>query len=78
MATKTVGFDEWKDYVLGKTDGQPKTPEWAEIESGVLARDIRALAREWGSKKTMLAAGRACRSGRRRPAARPAANGREP
>ena len=57
VATKTVGFDEWKDYVLGKTDGQPKTPEWAEAESGVLARDIRALAREWGSKKTMLAPG---------------------
>ena len=57
VATKTVGFDEWKDYVLGKTDGQPKTPEWAEAESGVLARDIRALAREWASKKTMLAAG---------------------
>jgi anaerobic selenocysteine-containing dehydrogenase len=53
----TVGFDEWKDYVLGATDGQPKTPDWAEAESGVLARDIRALAREWASKKTMLAAG---------------------
>jgi anaerobic selenocysteine-containing dehydrogenase len=57
VATKTVGFDEWTDYVLGKTDGLPKTPEWAEAESGVLARDIRALAREWASKKTMLAAG---------------------
>ncbi len=57
VATKTVGFDVWKDYVLGASDGQPKTPEWAEAESGVLARDIRALAREWASKKTMLAAG---------------------
>jgi trimethylamine-N-oxide reductase (cytochrome c) len=57
VATHTVGFDEWKDYVLGKTDRQPKTPEWAETESGVLARDIRALAREWGAKKTMLAPG---------------------
>jgi trimethylamine-N-oxide reductase (cytochrome c) len=35
----------------------PKTPEWAETECGVPARQIRALAREWGRKKTMLAAG---------------------
>ena len=35
----------------------PKTPEWAETECGIPARQIRALAREWGSKKVMLAAG---------------------
>lgn len=55
--THTVGFDQWKAYVLGESDGQPKSPEWAEVESGVPAREIRALAREWGAKKTMLAAG---------------------
>ena len=55
--THTVGFAEWKDYVLGTTDGVPKTPEWAEVESGVPAREIRALAREWAGKKVMLAAG---------------------
>ncbi len=57
VAARTHGFDEWKDYVLGKSDGVPKTPEWAEVESGIPARETRALAREWGSKKTMLAAG---------------------
>jgi molybdopterin guanine dinucleotide-containing S/N-oxide reductase-like protein len=57
IAKRTTGFDEWKDYVLGKSDGVPKTPEWAEVESGIPARETRALAREWGSKKTMLAAG---------------------
>jgi len=57
VETRTQGFDEWKSYVLGETDGVPKTPEWAEGESLVPAREIRALAREWGSKKTMLAAG---------------------
>jgi molybdopterin guanine dinucleotide-containing S/N-oxide reductase-like protein len=68
VATRTHGFDQWKAYVLGETDGKPKTPEWAEEESGVPAREIRALAREWGSKTTMLAAGAlggwggACRS----------------
>ena len=55
--THATGFDEWKAYVLGETDGRPKTAEWAEEESGVPAREIRALAREWAKKKTMLAAG---------------------
>ena len=57
VASRTVGFEEWKDYVLGESDGVPKTPEWAEGECGLPAREIRALAREWGAKKTMLAAG---------------------
>ena len=57
VAERTTGFDEWKDYVLGVTDNVPKTPEWAESECGIPARQIRALAREWGSKKVMLAAG---------------------
>ena len=57
IETRSVGFDKWKDYILGKEDGVPKTPEWAEMESTIPAREIRALAREWGSKKTMLASG---------------------
>ena len=54
---RTTGFDEWKTYILGESDGVPKTPEWQEAETGVPARDVRALAREWGSKKTYLGAG---------------------
>ncbi len=57
VAKRTVGFDAWKDYVLGKEDGIPKTPEWQENEAGIPAKDVRALAREWGTKKTYLAAG---------------------
>jgi anaerobic selenocysteine-containing dehydrogenase len=57
VASRTHRFDDWKAYVLGEADGTAKTPEWAEIETGIPAREIRALAREWGSKKTMLAAG---------------------
>ena len=30
-----------KDYVLGKEDGIPKTPEWQENESNV-PKDVRA------------------------------------
>ncbi len=54
---RTYGFEKWQDYVLGKEDGTPKTPEWAEAESGIPAREIKALAREWAKKKTMLACG---------------------
>ncbi len=54
---RTTGFDEWKDYILGKPDGIPKTPEWQEGEAGIPARNVRALARQWGSGKTYLAVG---------------------
>ncbi len=54
---RTTGFDEWKAYILGETDGTAKTPEWQEAETGVPAREVRALAREWGRKKTYLGAG---------------------
>ncbi len=57
VATRTVGFEKWKPHVLGEDDGVPKTPEWQEGETGVPAKDIRALAREWGTKKTYLNAG---------------------
>ena len=57
VAERTHGFGEWRDYVLGRSDNVPKTPEWAETECGVPARQIRALAREWGRRTTMLAAG---------------------
>lgn len=55
---KTIGFDEFKDYILGKVDDKiAKTPEWAAEESGIEARKIRALAREWASKRTSLSSG---------------------
>jgi len=57
VANRTTGFDKWKDYILGKEDDIPKTPEWQEKETGVPAKDVRALAREWGTKKTYLGAG---------------------
>jgi len=47
-------FDEWTDYILGNgADKMPKTPKWAEYETGIPAADIKALARRWGTTKTM-------------------------
>lgn len=57
VKTHTVGFDKWKAYLLGDEDGIPKTPEWQEKETGVPAKDVRALAREWGRKRVYLAPG---------------------
>jgi trimethylamine-N-oxide reductase (cytochrome c) len=57
VAQRTHGFEKWRDYILGKEDGIAKTPEWQEAETGVPARNVRTLAREWGHKKTYLAAG---------------------
>jgi len=53
----TFGLDKWQEYIYGQTDGVPKTPEWQEGITGVEARIVRALATEWGTKKTYLACG---------------------
>jgi molybdopterin guanine dinucleotide-containing S/N-oxide reductase-like protein len=57
VADRTVGFEKWRSYLLGEEDGIPKSPEWQESETGVPAREVRALARRWGSRKTYLGAG---------------------
>ena len=50
--------DNFKDYVLGTYDKEPKTPEWAEAICGVPAADIRRLAEEIaGTEKVDFFAG---------------------
>ncbi len=51
LARYTVGFDKFKDYVVGVEDGVPKTPEWAEAITGVSAEVIRNLAIEYATTK---------------------------
>jgi molybdopterin guanine dinucleotide-containing S/N-oxide reductase-like protein len=57
VAKRTIGFDAWKAYIMGDEDGVAKTPEWQEVETGIPAREARALAREWGNKRTYFAPG---------------------
>jgi anaerobic selenocysteine-containing dehydrogenase len=52
VLTHVVGFDKFSDYVIGKEDGVPKTPEWASQKCGIPEWTIKALAREWASKVT--------------------------
>lgn len=64
VKTHTYGFDKWENYILGREDNVPKTPEWAEHITAIKAGIIRALAKEWATKRTCLAImyGGACRS----------------
>lgn len=54
VATHSIGFDKVKASVMGEEDGVPKSPEWAAPLCGVPEWTIKALAREWGSKKTSI------------------------
>jgi anaerobic dimethyl sulfoxide reductase subunit A len=47
----SIGFERFRDYILGKEDGIAKTPRWAEKISGVSAATIAALAREYATTK---------------------------
>jgi anaerobic dimethyl sulfoxide reductase subunit A len=51
IATYTFGFDEFKSYVMGRTDGVPKTPQWASQISGVPVEDILQLTRDYAGLK---------------------------
>jgi trimethylamine-N-oxide reductase (cytochrome c) len=57
VATHTFGYDKFEEYVLGKKDGIPKTPEWAAPKCGIPVTTIKALAREWASKRTTIVHG---------------------
>jgi len=57
VATHTFGYEKFEEYVLGKEDGVPKTPEWASPKCGIPEWTIKALARYWASKATTIAHG---------------------
>ncbi len=45
------GQENFKDYILGKTDGVPKTPQWASEICGIKAEDIIKLAKMYATTK---------------------------
>ncbi|MGH2549350.1 MAG: molybdopterin-dependent oxidoreductase [Thermomicrobiales bacterium] len=50
----TVGYERFRRYFLGETDGIPKTPEWAEPWSEIPAATIRETARTMARGRTIV------------------------
>ena len=56
LARYCVGFERFRPYLSGATDGQPKDAMWAAAISGMAPDVIRGLARKMASRRTMMSA----------------------
>ena len=54
LATRATGYEKFRPYLLGETDGTPKAPEWAAPICGIEAETIRALARRMAQGRTLI------------------------
>jgi biotin/methionine sulfoxide reductase len=54
LARCTTGFDRFRPYLIGESDGQPKSPEWASPLCGSDPETIRSLARRMASTRTLI------------------------
>lgn len=54
LADYTTGFAQFEDYLLGKSDGEEKSAEWASRICGIPAPSIVQLARDFSSHRTMI------------------------
>jgi trimethylamine-N-oxide reductase (cytochrome c) len=59
----TVGFKQFKEYLIGKTDKVDKTPAWASKITGVSEKSIIALAKTMAKGRTMIMIGWALQRG---------------
>ncbi len=51
MPEGAAGEESYREYVFGKRDGIPKSPEWAEAVTGVPRETIARIAREYATTK---------------------------
>lgn len=49
-----VGWEPFEAYILGVSDSQPKTPEWASAITGIGAKDIRTLVGQLTKGRTLV------------------------
>lgn len=54
LATYCVGWDRFRAYLLGDSDGTPKTAEWAGPIAAVDPNRIRSLAAEMARNRTLI------------------------
>lgn len=54
VARCCVGFPAYADYVLGRSDGIPKDPQWASALTGIPADGIFNLAREIAARRSIV------------------------
>ena len=54
LASFTTGYDRFRAYLLGETDGCEKSPGWAESRCGVDAANIRQLAADMARERTLI------------------------
>lgn len=50
----TEGFEAFLPYLMGETDGTPKSADWAAVICEIPADTIRALARRMAKMRTMI------------------------
>lgn len=50
----SVGYEPFRAYLLGETDGQPKTPQWAADICAIDADTIRELATAMAKTRTLI------------------------
>ncbi len=50
----SVGFDRFRVYLTGESDGVPKNADWAAAISGIDAETLRGLARRMANSRTMI------------------------
>jgi biotin/methionine sulfoxide reductase len=54
LARWCVGFERWRDYLLGRVDGVVRDAEWAAPIADVPAARLRALAEELGGTRSIV------------------------
>ncbi len=54
LERNTTGFETFRQYLTGETDGIAKTPEWAASLCGVEAKNIRELAHSMAATRTLI------------------------
>jgi biotin/methionine sulfoxide reductase len=55
LSSHCVGYSQVRAYLLGETDGIPKTPQWAQAICSVQADEIVSLARMLARHRTFIA-----------------------